>query len=108
MTQEIPEPVQRWTAKRRVALVLSLLKGETSAQEAARQHGLTVGEIEDWRDKFLLGAENALRSRPRNEAALREDEIKRLQQKVGELVLDLDIFKAAAKLRPTEPGTLER
>jgi len=107
MTPEIPEQVQRWTAKRRVALVLSLLTGETSAQEAARQHGLTVAEVEDWRDKFLLGAENALRSRPRNEEALREEELKRLKQKVGELVLDLDIFKEAAKLRPTEPGTLE-
>jgi len=106
-TPEIPEQVQRWTAKRRVALVVSLLKGDTSAQEAARQHGLTVAEVEDWRDKFLLGAENALRSRPRNEEALREEELKRLKQKVGELVLDLDIFKEAAKLRPTEPGTLE-
>ena len=37
--------VQRWTAKRRVALVTSILKGETSAQEAARKHGLTVAEI---------------------------------------------------------------
>jgi len=108
MTPEIPEQVQRWTAKRRVALVLSLLKGETSAQEAARQHGLTVAEVEDWRDKFLLGAENALRSRPRIEEALKEEEIKRLKQMVGELVLDLDILQTAAKLRPTEPGTLER
>jgi transposase-like protein len=106
-TPEIPEQVQRWTAKRRVALVVRLLKGETSAQEAARQHGLKVAEVEDWRDKFLLGAENALRSRPRNEEALREEEIKRLKQKVGELVLDNDILREAARLRPTEPGTLE-
>ena len=56
MSTEIPEPVQRWTAKRRVALIVSLLKGETSAQEAARQHGLTVAEVEDWRE---------LRARPR-------------------------------------------
>ena len=106
-TPEIPEQVPRWTAKRRSALVLTILKGETSVREAARQHGLKVAEVEDWRDKFLLGAENALRSRPRNEEALREEEIKRLKQKVGELVLDLDIFQEAAKLRPTEPGTLE-
>ena len=33
--------VQRWTAKRRAALVLSILRGETSAKEAARKHGLT-------------------------------------------------------------------
>ena len=31
-----PEEVQRWTAKRRAALVISLLKGETTAAEAAR------------------------------------------------------------------------
>jgi len=107
MTPEIPEVVQRWTAKRRSALVLRILKGETSVAEAARQHGLTVAEVEDWRDTFLLGAENALRSRPRNEEALREEEITRLKQKVGELVLDNDLLREAAKLRPTEPGTLE-
>lgn len=106
-TPEIPEQVQRWTAKRRSALVLTILKGEASVREAARQHGLRVAEVEDWRDKFLLGAENALRSRPRNEEALKEEEIKRLKQKVGELVLDLDILQTAAKLRPTEPGMLE-
>jgi len=32
------EEVQRWTAKRRAALVSSLLKGETTAAEAARRH----------------------------------------------------------------------
>jgi len=107
MSEEIPEMVQRWTGKRRTALVLTILQGETSAAEAARQHGLTVSEVEDWRDKFLLGAENALRSRPRNEEALKDEQSKRLQQKVGELVLDLDILTTAANLRPTEPGTLE-
>ena len=59
------EEVQRWTAKRRAALVLSLLKGETTAVEAARRHGLKVAEVEEWRERFLLGAENALRARPK-------------------------------------------
>ena len=57
MAEDHPESPQRWTAKRRAALVLSILKGETSAQAAARKHGLTVAEVEDWRDRFLLGAE---------------------------------------------------
>jgi hypothetical protein len=30
--EQRPEEVQRWTAKRRAALVLSLLKGETTAR----------------------------------------------------------------------------
>ena len=40
------EPVRRWTTKRRTELVLCLLRGETSVQEAARKPGLTVAEFE--------------------------------------------------------------
>ena len=52
MTDELSEEVQRWTAKRRSALIVSIIRGETSVREAARKHGLTVGEVEDWREKF--------------------------------------------------------
>lgn len=83
MTEELPEEIQRWTAKRRTALVLSIIRGETSTQEAARKHGLTVAEVEDWREKFLSAAENALRSKPRDEEALKDEQIKRLKQKGG-------------------------
>ena len=72
--------IKRWTAKRKAALVLSILRGETSVQEAARKHGLTVAEVEDWKEKFLLAAENALRSRPKDEEALKEEQIKRLKR----------------------------
>ena len=93
-----PEPdVKRWTTKRRSALVLEILRGETTAAEAARKHGLTVAEVEDWKERFLSGAENALRSKPLDEEALKDAEIKRLKQKVGELVMDIDILKEAAK-----------
>jgi transposase-like protein len=98
------EEVQRWTAKGHAALVLSLLKGETTAADAARRHGLKVAEVEEWRERFLLGAENALRARPKEEAALREEEVNRLKRKVGELTMDLDILREVAK-RPTMPGT---
>ena len=99
------EEVQRWTAKRRSALVISLLKGETTVAEAARRHGLKVAEVEEGRERFLLGAENALRARPKEDEALRAEEVNRLKRKVGELTMDLDIMRAAARLRPTTPGT---
>jgi transposase-like protein len=105
MVADIPENVERWTAKRRVALVVSILKGETSVAEAARKHALTVAEVEEWRDRFLLGAENALRARPKDEEALRDEELKKLKQKVGELVLDNDILKEALKGRPFDGKT---
>ena len=105
MAEGIPEDLQRWASKRRAALVLSILKGETSIAEAARKHGLKVPEVEDWKERFLLAAENALRSRPRDDEALEDEQIKRLKQKVGELVLDLDIIKMADRLRPSDPTT---
>ena len=107
MANEKLESVERWTAKRRVALVVSITKGETSIQEAARKHGLTVGEIEEWKERFFLGAENALRSRPKDEEALKDEQIKRLKQKIGDLVLDNDILREASKLRPFDPRTSE-
>lgn len=100
MTAEAIEPIERWTSTRRVALVASFLKGETSVAEAARMYGLTVGEVEDWREKFLLGAENALRSRPKDEEAVKDEQIKKLKQKIGDLVLDNDILREALKPYP--------
>jgi transposase-like protein len=105
MAEERPDQVQRWTAKRRAALVLSVLGGETSVQEAARAHGLTVAEIEDWRERFLAAAENALQSRPKDEEAFKDEQIRKLKQKVGDLVLDIDILKEAMKDRPFEDRT---
>ena len=95
------EPQKRWTAKRRSALVLEILRGEISSAEAARRHGLTVAEVEEWRERFLSGAENALRSRPLGDEAQKDQEIKRLKQKVGELVMDLDIIQEAVKGHPS-------
>ena len=88
------------------ALVMQVLKGETSAQEAARKHGLTVAEVEDWKERFLAAAENALRSRPKDEEAVKDDRIRKLERKVGEMTLDMDILREAAKpYRPTDGRT---
>jgi Protein of unknown function (DUF1153) len=81
MGSDRAEPIERWTAKRSVALVVSILKGAISVAEAACRHGLTVGEIEDWREKFLLGAEIVLRTRLKDEEALKDEQIKKLKQK---------------------------
>jgi transposase InsO family protein len=53
-------------------------------------------------ERFLGGAENALRSRPLDDEALKDQEIKRLQRKVGELVMDIDILKEAGKTNPSQ------
>lgn len=89
------EEVQRWSARRRVELVISLLKDETTAAEAARRHRLKLAEVEDWRERFLFEAENALRALPKEDEALREAELNRFKRKVGELTMDPEILQTA-------------
>ena len=105
---DVPDEVQRWTARRKAAVVMSIVKSETSAAEAAREHGLTVAKIERWHEQFLAAGENALRARSRDEEAANTEQIERLQRKVGELVLDIDILKEAKKGRPLSPGTCDQ
>lgn len=98
MTQN--NEVKRWTAKRRQALVLTIIRGESTLVDAARNHGITVAELQDWYDKALAAMENGLRSKPKDEEAQKDHQIKQLKQKVGELVMDLDIYKEAMKGHP--------
>lgn len=96
-TEDRQDEVQRWTAKRRAALILEILKGKTTIAEAARTHGLIVAELEQWKKRFLSGAENALRNRPRDEEEQKDELIKRLERKVGCMALEIDIMQEAMK-----------
>ena len=56
-----------------------------------------MAELEDWRERFLSGAENSLRAKPRDNETHKEEELRRLKQKVGELIMDNDILKETVK-----------
>jgi len=99
MADENPESPQRWTAKRRAALVVSILKGETSVPAAARKHALTVAEGRGVARAVSARGGERIATRPRDEEALKDEQIKRLNQKIGDLALDLDILKEATKDR---------
>ena len=89
---ELPQESKRWTAKRRTARVLQLLRGETTVAEAARQHDLKPSEIEHWKETFLAGGENSLKSRPKEELELKDAQIRKLKEKIGDLVMKQDVF----------------
>lgn len=40
------DEIQRWTAGRKAAIVLDIIKGTTTPADAARLHGLTVAEVD--------------------------------------------------------------
>ena len=93
---------RRWTAKRKASLVLDILRGNTTAAQAARTYDLTISEIETWVADAMAGMENQLRARPKDIEKQYESEIKDLRAKVGELVLQNDVLKKLSRLPGSE------
>ena len=72
---------KRFSAKRKLAAVQRLMRGE-SQEAVSRDLNVPVHRLSEWRDKVLMAAESALKERERD---ARDDEIARLQAKVGEI-----------------------
>jgi len=97
--------IKRWTAKRKAAVVIDIIKGKTTVAEVARAHDFTVAEIEPWRDEFLAGGEERMRTNPRDAEARWEAEKKDLHAKIGEQSLHIDVLKKAHRICGKElPG----
>jgi transposase-like protein len=97
--------IQRWTAKRKAAVVLEVLKKQRTAVDACRKYGIKQSQLEDWTRNFLESGENALRSNPRDVHSEYEEKIRELQAKVGELVLERDVFKKKAEIEAREKNS---
>jgi transposase-like protein len=85
-----PNPGERgrFSAPRKAATVLRLLRGE-SLEILSRELGVTTATLAGWSDDFLAGGQAALKSRPTDD---RDDEIARLRAKVGELTMDNELL----------------
>jgi transposase len=80
----------RWSARRKEGVVMRLLRGE-SLDLLARESGQPAGRISAWREEFLAGGREGLKSRP---APVEDRRLAEAQRKVGELTMDLDILRA--------------
>lgn len=81
---------KRFSAKRKLAAVQRLMRGE-SLDAVSRDLNVPVHRLPAWRDKVLMGAESALKERERD---ARDEEIARLQAKVGEITMDNELLYA--------------
>ncbi len=73
----------RFSSRRKTEAVLRLLRGE-ELDALSRELGVTAATLAQWRERFLVGGQASLRSRPADE---RDEEIHRLQAKVGEITM---------------------
>ena len=54
---------QRWTARRKVELLLQLIRGERKLVDVCREHDLKQSEVEGWMDTFVKAGERGLKAR---------------------------------------------
>ena len=47
MSMKMEDDIKRWTAKRKVALVVEIIQGKTSISEASRAFDVSPAEIEE-------------------------------------------------------------
>jgi transposase len=83
-------PARRLSAKRKLVAVQRLMRGE-SLEAVSRYLNVPVHRLSEWRDRVLMAAESALKERERDE---RDDEIARLQAKVGEITMANELLYA--------------
>ena len=82
-------PERRFSARRKLAVVTRLLRGEP-LETVARELNLTVARLSAWRDHALVGAEAAMKERERDG---RDEELLRLKAKLGEVTMANELLE---------------
>src|ERR671913_1940464 len=82
-------PERRLSARRKLAAVTRLLRGEP-LETVARELDVTVARLSGWRDRALLAAEAAMKERERDS---RDEELLRLRAKLGEITMANELLE---------------
>ena len=103
--EKVAEHKARFSTGRKVEAVSRLLKGE-SLETLSRELVVTAARLSQWRDTFLGGGGEALKSRASDS---RDSEISKLQAKVGELTMDNELLNdKISRLESGRPFVLRR
>jgi len=90
--------IERWTSKRKADLVLDIIKGHKTIVDAARENDLRQSVIEGWINTFLEFGRQGLKNNPKRVHTEYEEQIKAHREKIGELVLQIDVLKKAKEV----------
>ncbi len=100
---------RRWSARRKVEVVLRLLRGE-SLDALSRQTAQPASRLSEWREAFLSAGEEGVKSRlgaPEHEAL--SDERRRLAAKIGEQAMEIELlYERCHKLEAGLPPARRR
>jgi transposase len=79
----------RWSAKRKTAAVLGLLRGE-DIETLSRELGVTAATLSGWREQSLVGMEANRKAR---EADVENEETQRLKSLVADLSVSNELLR---------------
>jgi len=88
----------RWSAKRKMAAVLRLLRGE-DIETLSRELGVTAATLSGWQEQSLIGMEANLKAR---EADVENEETQRLKSLVADLSMSNELLRE--KIHHMEAG----
>lgn len=83
------EREERWSVGKKTQVVLRLLRGE-DLDTVSREVGVTVPELVEWRDDFLRGGREALKTRPGDPL---EKKLQEALAKIGDLTMRLELWE---------------
>lgn len=99
------EQFKRWTAPRKMEVVLRILKGE-SIDKLSRELGIESYLLEEWRTKALQGMEVGLKARAEDPL---QQELDRAKKRLGELMMENELLQIKASRAPGFPmGRLKK
>lgn len=77
---------QRSSSKFKTDVVLELLRGET-LESLSRKYGVTMGEIDSWRNDFIENGRQGFKKDPNN------SKLAEAQRKIGQLEMEIELIK---------------
>lgn len=84
---------RRWTAARKKAAVLRLLAGE-SLDDVSRDIGVTIAQLEGWKQKVLDQMETLLKCREEDPL---EKELDLAKKRIGELSMENELLRERSR-----------
>jgi len=96
MTKSEDLKPKRWSAQRKLDVVMRLFMGEP-IDEVSRDIGVEIYRLEEWKQEAMAGMES--RFKKRNTDPMTQ-ELSRAKKKIGELSMEVELLKEKADKIP--------
>ena len=78
----------RWSAKRKMSVVLELLRG-ADLESTSRRYGVTAATLSEWREAFLAAGEEGLKIRQED---LVDEQGRRMKSVIADLAMENELL----------------